>query len=282
MPITHVERFPTNIFAMSDGKLEITERYFITTSGGEAEWEVYVAAPTYGALYPNPGNIPAAAGLYARDVQVEHLGNNKYSKTLVYRKPPDYRDPELGEVFWSFTTKPTGMKITAVQRAADQFNAPNPLPAGYEVGTSIGLKEDGSVEGVDVQFAVMEATAKVKLTRYNFGSHIGSLMSLAMKVNSTTFDMLDGDLTCQPGEVLYLGFDSEETSDGYIIVTMHFAYEPNRTIQVDTLLGGTWSISKIGQDYLWYRKGTDGQNTGVLSAHVAAVYERANLNGLPV
>jgi hypothetical protein len=199
--------------------------------------------------------------LFRQQITVEKRGPVQWDVEVTWG-PYEKKEPEAGDFTWGFRT--TGGTIHITQSIAHI--------AEYGTGAvdhkgTLGLNEDGSVEGLDLEAAAFSWWEKRTLAVGTYGWTYGQILSVLTKcVNNATFRGLD------TGSVIFDGADGtlSNKSPLYMDFTYNFSYSPNVT---GVTVGDITSIAKKGQEYSWceYRTATPGAGAVKLAKVVSQV-----------
>lgn len=177
--------------------------------------------------------------------------------TGTYRSPT--WDRQTNDACFSFSMGGGSQHINYSLGTVSSYGNPNlkdasnkVLPAPNFQG-AIGVT-DMDVEGVEITVPTFD----FKTTFYvdpavMTSAYVAQLKALRGKVNSDTVKInVDGvSLTCQPGELLFLGADgSKRKGYGDWELTLNWSHQENVT---NATIGPITGITKNGWDYLWVR-----------------------------
>jgi hypothetical protein len=178
------------------------------------------------------------------DVQLEPLDGHTeiWSGTVTYSPPSDSDDASLLPPTFKFSTSGGKAKMTSSYQVTGAWGAAGETVAVDDYGGLIGAKDDGSVEGVEVEvpgFTWQETWyPPLENLTWAYALKVRNLSACTNKQKFRAF---------LPGEVLFLycegGKKDEETGE----LTFHFASNPNvRGLTVGAITG----IDKRGWEYL--------------------------------
>lgn len=272
--------------------LEIVESFFSRsgTEGDQATAElIYFVHGTGDDLQVRDlvlANVPILYDLLIiDDFRIEPIGVQWWKATIPYKqiepenkKDPSQKKPGDRAVLQFDTTGGTANQKYAFSQTAayrtKQIEGEEPADTeAPDYGGAVGVKKDGTVEGVEVIVPKLEWTETHYLHgKYISFTYLNLLYRLTGKVNSDPFRAFN------PGEVLFMGAQGREVAGtGTGELTYHFAASPNVEL---TLPGIEDPIRKDGWDYLWFdfKTSLDEKAKKIVTradwAFVERVYER--------
>ncbi len=200
------------------------------------------------------GYSPAIySGLYRNNIQLQLVGKDIWNVDVTWG-PYEKKEKEPGDFKWSFSTGGGSKHITQAISHSNAYALPTYVAVDHK-GT-IGLNENGDVEGVDIPESAFEwqEERSLLLADYSF-TYATILGELTYCVNNATFRGFAG------GSVLFKGADGSMSAKDPLIleVTYRFAYSPNTsTLTVGDITG----IDKMGWEYLWVEYKTNAPDVG--------------------
>jgi hypothetical protein len=215
--------------------------------------------------------------LYRTNVALTNMGPLLWHVEVTYG-PYDKKEPEAGDFKWSFQTGGGNKHITQAITHIGEYGT----DAIDHKGT-IGLNENGDVEGVDIPEAAFEWTEDRKLLLASYGwAYAGIVGGLTYTVNNATFRGLP------IGSVLFKGASGSQSAKDPLLLefTYTFAYSPNVTGKT---VGDITGIDKKGWEYLWVEYATEGGDAGAKKlpkrpsqVNVEKVYEAGDFSLLGI
>jgi hypothetical protein len=172
----------------------------------------------------------------------------------------DKKEPEAGDFSWSFDTT-GGTKHITQGISHVQSYVPSGKTAVDHKGT-IGVNENGDVEGVDVPDKSFKWTEHRQLLLADYGwTYAGIVDDLTGTINNAAFRGM------ATGTVLFAGAQGTRSIKDPLILDLTYHFEYQRS-GVSLSVGDITGISKVGWQYLWveYRKkdgGTANRNATV-------------------
>lgn len=253
------------------------------TAKAEIGVEVLGAADLFSAVNAATAGAPATfCGLVLVDHSLALAGlapQTRYSGKLVYG---ERKRKQAGEFEYEFKTSGGNQKVSVSKATIATFQASGvTAPTTNQV---IGLKDDGSAEGVDIHVPVFEwsETWYYPWSIVN-DAFVETLHALTANVNSAPFKIAPGATQTAPaGEVLFLGTEGKVRVDTVDwAITYHFA----RSRNAQNIVTGPVTVStKKGWHYAWYHtiqvvsNGSPSQQADW--AKVEQLYEEEDLNHL--
>jgi hypothetical protein len=223
----------------------------------------FVRAYAYSAT---PNIYPTEYGtLYRQDIRLEPQGFNVWTVTIPYARKGT--KPPTGQWTFSFDTTGGSFHIKASKETVNSYGTDPP-----DFKQLIGVNGD-DVAGADIVIPALKLNVTFK---HPMGvvtiAYAKTLARLTGKVNDSTF------LTCDAGEVLYLGSTGSDGSEAEAEVGYQFAAEENLQNQV---IGAITGIQKDGWDIAWI-KWKDAVDGGLPVkqpewVYTERVYERVDL-----
>lgn len=295
-----INRAPGRPYKSGQDARTVTETYHVLATGGEYPDEESAAGasglndqgeaisiPTKGARYGD-------TTMRAVELSVTDLGSTEGERLYQvvvnyarYRTKPT--EPQAGDEKWSWSDRDENAHIeTAYVQTAYGENAP-------EVGNLIGVKGDGTVDGVDV----LDTVGELQVTKwYAYASVTADLVAvwgaLRKKVNAATYKTI-----FPAGSLLFLGFsiDPPLDTDEPTPVTFRFSYRPNLSssdLPTFSGIGGigsggpsefiTVTGGKKGHEYLWVQQAEvaagDATETACKGVWVSQVYPTGDFETL--
>jgi hypothetical protein len=253
------------------------------TAKAEVGVEVLDAADLFSAVNAAIAAAPSTfCGLVLVDHSLQLAGlapQMRWSGKLVYG---ERKRKAAGEYEYEFKTSGGSQKVSVSKATIATYPASGiTAPTTNQV---IGIKDDGSAEGVDIHVPVFEwsetwyyASAIVN------DAFVDRLHELTACINDSAFKIAPGATSTAPaGEVLCLGVEGKVRTDTVDwAVTYHFARSRNMS---NIVTGPVTVTTKKGWDYVWYHvvtKTSNGKTTMEPDyAKVEKVYEYDDLNDL--
>jgi hypothetical protein len=186
------------------------------------------------------------SGLYRSNIALDHLGSDVWNVDVTYG-PYEKKEPEVGDFKWSFQTGGGTKHLTQSISTIARY----PAATAVDHKGTIGLNENGDVEGVDIPDVAFEWTEDRKLLLASYGWTYSSIVGgLTYKVNDAAFRGLP------IGSVLFKGATGSQSAKDPLILEMTytFAYSPNVT---NKIVGEITGIAKKGWEYLWVEYNTE-------------------------
>jgi len=174
---------------------------------------------------------------------------------------------------WTYSGTSQGKTQTITQSyATTRYGAGAP-----DYGSAINVDKDG-VKGVEIgipglEFQIEKTMAKGVLTL----AYVMTLVNLTFKTNNAAFRDF------AQGELLFLGAEFRQSSNGETNVVFKFSASPNRTgLTFGTITG----VAKRGHEYLWVDYEAAEVSGYVVrrprGVYVERVYEEGNFNQLGI
>lgn len=256
------------LFASREGDGYQQTRIYCVMGEGDADAARALVAST-APLNSGAANIPRDP----RSIAVERITPTEWIGTVTYRFTTRTAPPVPADAARiSFSTR--GQSIMMLQGLAEVARFPATAP---DFAGAINVTEEGP-QGVEIiaptlSFQIRKARATVD------ASYLQILRSRSASVNNATFQGFPA------GEVLYLGVDGEQRSDGIWDLTHSFAVEENISGQT---FGSITGVSKKGWEYLWFSYSRELDSTATpprmrdiaTSAHVVRVYRETDFSSL--
>jgi hypothetical protein len=176
----------------------------------------------------------------------------------------------------TFAGSTSGGSFNITQGYGVTSYAPSGITAPNFQG-AINVNEQG-VQGVDVIVPQFEfSLTKTQDNGFVSLSYAATLARMTGKTNNATFE------TFEPGELLFLGADFSQQSNGSATLTYKFSASPNRT---GITIGSITGIAKKGHEYLWvfYRPNLSGNFLVRIpvAVYVHKVYEDGDFSTLGI
>ena len=228
-------------------------------------------------------NRPSYNGLYPEEISLKTLGPGLWDATVVYRV---YQYDEQNLVEAQFNTAGGTEHIECSYGTPYCVDVETGL-AGASQGGAINVKDDGSVEGIDVKAAAFSwsQTQNYSLATvdHNFKAMLASYTSC---VNSAAFRGYD------IGEVMFDGASGQlqtrydkvtNAPTQYWRITFSFSVKRNALESY----AGLPAFLKNGWDYRWVKwakaLGSDGKSSNTPGVvFVEQIYRYKDLNNLPI
>lgn len=158
--------------------------------------------------------------------------------TEVWQATVNYESEVSATNSWSFSGQTTGATTKITQGlATTKYGA-----SAIEYNGAIGVTPNG-VEGVDVVIPALEfSITKSQSAGVVTLSYIATLVGMTGTTNNATFNGF------AQGELLFLGADFSQSSEGETSVTYKFSASPNQT---GLTVGSITGIAKKGHEYMW-------------------------------
>lgn len=219
----------------------------------------YAMAAT-SAIYPT-----IYGSLYRQDIRVTPNGFNQWGVSVPYARKGN--KPPTGQWTFSFDTTGGSFHIKASKETVNSYGT---SPPDYK--QLIGVNGD-DVEGADIVIPALKINVTYKHPQGVVTIGMAkTLARLTGKVNNSTM------LTCDAGEVLYLGSTGSDGSEAEAEVGYQFAMSENLQGQV---IGAITGIEKDGWDVAWikWKDAVDGGKAVKQPEfiYVERVYERVDL-----
>lgn len=281
MAVTWKELFESRRLNGTVGR-EILSQEFIT-AGTQEEVDAYLALPPIGGLSilvldsgTYSWRIAQKTALKLRSSSCESIHIGLESEATAGRENSD-------GVRLTYDLSPGSAHVT---EAIAQSHYPVGPPAAANIGLVIGQNEEGEVEGVDISESALSITAEKSIDVADFDmAYLNTVYGLRDTVNDALFSGFAA------GTIRFHGATFRLTGEDFVIGTFQFIFSPNRIESVTFIGGAAENVPVGGHDYLWFRFGnkttvSPGAGTithnGIISAHVAQVYEEDDLTQLDV
>lgn len=222
-------------------------------------------------------SVAIYGGLYRQNIACDRKGPDLWDVDVTWG-PYEKKQQEEGDFKWSFSTTGATKHITQAISHVEEYGTSTTDHKG-----TIGLTEDGSVEGVDVIDHAFEWSEDWTLAIGSYGwTYSQILAALTGTVNNGTFRGFDA------GTVLFKGAEgSQSIKDPLLLqVSYRFAYSPNAT---GLTVGDITSIAKGGHEYLWVEYRTEDPGGGAVKlpkrpsqVNVEKVYQSADFSLLGI
>lgn len=297
---TYVDRLVGREYKVGQDAKSVTETYEVRGTDGDVA-DVVAASTASGTnaaggttSIPSRGDQYSTTSMRAVELTVEEAGSTdgerRYVVTVTYAR---YRnratEPQAGDERWRWSDRDENAHIEVA------YSQTSYGETAAEVGNLIGVKGDGSIDGVDV----LDTTGELEVTKwYAYEDVTADLVSiwgaLRKKTNAATFKTI-----FPAGSLQFLGYaiDPPMDTDEPTQVTFRFRYAPNLTaadLPTFSGMGGVGSAGptetititggKTGHQYLWVQQGEIAAGTAtetrVKGAYVATVYDSGDFEAL--
>lgn len=247
---------------------KITRLYETLTATDPEQVALY--APAYGDPHPEFDLITVS------NLQLVPHGN-KVRITVTYTELP--LSATLDREIWEWDIGARQVQVYSVKN--DSYCAH--YPSASDVGTTIGVDDDGNVEGCPA-YRPMNSLRVTKLWETMDDTYMDTLRSLSCTVNDAGWYMYLAN------ELLFLGARVRKTTQGFWQVEYEFVEAPHQGVQsIDLIDGSSVNVSIPPWDYVWTpiakRPIIDGDGVEIVqrkprSVHLAKVQEQGNFTTL--
>ena len=199
------------------------------------------------------GYSPAIySGLYRTNVALDRIATDIFNVDVTWG-PYNKKEPEAGDFKWRFSTGGGTKHITQALAHVAHYGT-----GAVDHKGTIGLNENGDVEGVDVPDVSFKWQEERRLLLAEYGwSYALTVGGLTYHVNNATFRGLPA------GSVLLEDATGDQSAKDplYLDVTYSFLYSPNAT---GLVVGDITGIAKQGHQYLWVEYRTEDPGGGAV------------------
>lgn len=220
------------------------------------------------AINATPAMVHRPTGtMYRQDIRRDPDGWKQYRVTVNYGML-DATPFNVGGSSFTFDT--TG-GTSNVKQAREHIATYPPTVDGH--GGSIGVRDDGAVEGVDIVIPALKLTYTYRHPQGVITeAYVRSLAAVTGMVNSLPFRGYEA------GELLFVGASGSDGSQSEADVTYTFVASKNAT---GITRGAVTGINKGGHELVWEQTGSEVGADGkakqkVFAVHVERVYDSFN------
>lgn len=179
------------------------------------------------------------SGLYRTNITLEKIALSTWNVEVTWG-PYNKKEPADGDFRWRFSTGGGTKHITQALAHVAQYGT-----GAVDHKGTIGLNENGDVEGVDVSDVMFKWQEERRMLVASYGfAYALTLGALTYHVNNASFRGLPA------GTVLFEDATGEQSLKDplFLDVTFAFFYSPNAT---GLVCGDITGIAKGGHQYLW-------------------------------
>ena len=249
------------------GDASLTLLYKASGEQDDATVRNYVAAST-------PATVNALSGtLYRKTIRLAAEGFQLYAVEVEYA-PPDRTTLTSGSYTFSFDTTGGTVHITQAKTHLSSRNHAGDIANAAHAG-SIGVKQDGTVEGCDIIIPKLKLTFVFKFPAGRItADYVKGLASITGMTNRFPF------LGYNAGELLFLGAVGSAGSETETEVTYEFEASQNLTGAKVGVSPYDITFNKAGHNYVWENYAdavVNGKGRTVIDeVHVEQVYDDAD------
>jgi hypothetical protein len=250
-----------------DGQTSQTLEFLCTGPGFADDVETLLFAGVDGVSAPIvTGTAPP---LRIQGLTITPIEDNVWQASVSYESEVS---PTTG---WSFSGQTTGGSTKVTQGlAVTSYGTSPPNMQG-----AINVTANG-VEGVDIVIPALEFSITKSQSAGTVSlAYVATLTNMTGTTNNASFNGFAA------GELLFLGADFSQSSEGECSVTYKFVASPNQT---GLTVGSISGIAKKGHEYMWvlYEAFEDATNKAVVrrprAVYVHRVYRESNFASLQI
>lgn len=217
--------------SFKDGTKQQTREFMATGVSTPEEAESLVLG-----LSTAPTLISGTPPMIRQAATTEPITDEVYKVSIPYESIPNETNQ------WTFSGTTSGATQKVTQSFASTRYPSTGVSAATDYKGAINVTDNG-VEGVDIvvpklEFQISKTLASGVLTL----SYVATLVSMTGTTNNATWNGFN------QGELLFLGAEFSQKSEGEVTVTYKFVASPNQTgLTFGTITG----VAKKGHEYLW-------------------------------
>jgi len=176
--------------------------------------------------------------LVRQNIEVACQGFDVWYVDVTYGPIPP---PEEGEFKWTFDTTGQTQHITqALEHITEYADGPKESHGG-----TIGVTENGDIEGVDVPCAGFKWTENWQLLLASYGWTYSTILGeITGSVNSTAFRGFDADT------VMFMGATGSQSTKDPLLLDITYSFEHSKSVTGQTV-GPIPAVAKKGWEYAW-------------------------------